>query len=168
MRVIVCITLHPVSNSAPSTCAFDICFWSSVVKVHVCPTSLCLHFYTLMPNTFDMFYQSDFASTLFFFHAVLGSRDTTKLNKAHNENKQCGAKKIGEFGGGGEVEKNRRELWALCQQEAHAALRQRGSGGTPGRAWWHWQSWALETRDSSGCKSDAIKTVRAADKVVLF
>lgn len=73
-------------------------------------TSLCLHFYKLMPNTFDMFYQSDFASTLFFFHAVLGSRDTTKLNKAHNENKQYGANKIGELGGGGEVEKNRREL----------------------------------------------------------
>lgn len=108
----------------------DVCFWN-VFLVSSSESSCVSHFTVLTllhthaetQNTFDMFYQSDFASTLFFSHAVLGSSDTTKLNKAHNENEQCGANKIGEFGGGGEVEKNRRELWALCQQEAHAAWR---------------------------------------------
>lgn len=89
------------------------CFWSAAVKVHVCPTSLCLHFYTLMPKHKTLLTCST-SQTLqapsSFFHAVLGSSDTTKLNKAHNENEQCGANKIGEFGGGGEVKKNRREL----------------------------------------------------------
>lgn len=62
------------------------------------------HTHAETQNTFDMFYQSDFASTLFCFHAVLGSRDTTKLNEAHNGNEQCGANKTGEFGGGGLVQ----------------------------------------------------------------